>query len=97
MYFCFLVSSIEFDITQVEEAFKLLMEFVKIDLICTKYTYSFYHTYVSLFLCELYNICKFLNSLGNFVYMMRSKLVQIYVQIRLVLQTWSLWCDVVSQ
>ena len=54
MYFCFLASSIEFDITQVEEAFKLLTEFAKTGLICTKYTYSFYHIY--LFFCVGYTI-----------------------------------------
>ena len=88
MYFCFLASSIEFDITQVE-TFKLLTEFAKKGVICTKYTYSFYHIY--LFFCVGYTISvSFLNSLGNFVYMMRSKLGQIYVQIKLVLQTQSL-------
>ena len=89
MHFCFLASSIEFDITQVEEAFKLLTEFAKTGLICTKYTYSFYHIYI--FFCVGYTISvNFLNSLGNFVYMMRSKLGQIYVQIKLILQTRSL-------
>ena len=64
MYFCFLASSIEFDITQVEEVFKLLTEFAKTGLICTKYTYSFYYIY--LFLCGLYNICKFFEFLKKF-------------------------------
>ena len=74
MYFCFLASSIEFDITQVEEAFKLLTEFAKTGLICIKYTYSFYHIY--LLFCVGYTIsASILNSLGNFVYMMKSKLV----------------------
>ena len=80
MYFCFLASSIEFDITQVEEAFKLLTEFAKTGLICTKYTYSFYHIYF--FSCVGYTISvSFLYSLRNFVYMMRSNFGQIYVQI----------------
>ena len=37
----------------------------KTGLICTKYTYSFYHIY-PFFLCGLYNICKFIEFLMKY-------------------------------
>ena len=42
-----------------------VMESVKTGLICTKYTYSFYHMY--LFFCVGYAVSVLLNSLGIFV------------------------------